>query len=76
MATRFRNLANLDLGTLNGSKNKNLVRYNASLQKFETITIDTLIGLTTDLPTTFIDTVEANINIDNIDTVNYNGGTF
>ena len=76
MPTRFRDLASSNLGSLTGNKNKNVIRYNASSGQFETVDIDTLTGLTTNIPDSLVSVVEANIDLANVQTVNYNGGTF
>jgi len=76
MPTRFRDLASSNLGSLTGNKNKNVICYNASSGQFETVDIDTLTGLTTNIPDSLVSVVEANIDLANVQTVNYNGGTF
>jgi hypothetical protein len=76
MPTRFRDLNSNNFGSLNASKNKNLVRYNATSGKFETITIDDLLGLAENIPETFTDFVEQNIDVNNLQLEGVDGGTF
>ena len=76
MPTRFRDLGSNNFGSLNASKNKNLVRYNATSGKFETITIDDLLGLVENIPETFTDFVEQNIDVNNLQLEGVDGGTF
>jgi len=76
MPTRFRDLASSNLGSLTGNKNKNIIRYNASSGQFETIDIDTLTGLTTNVPDSLVDIIEQNIDLTNISSVTYDGGAF
>lgn len=76
MPTRFRDLGDNNFGSLNASKNKNLVRYNATSGKFETITIDDLLGLAENIPETFTTFVEENIDPDNLQLEGVDGGTF
>lgn len=76
MPTRFRDMDSNNFGSLNASKNKNLVRYNATSGKFETITIDTLLSFSTDVPTSFTEIVEQNIDPDNLSLEGVDGGLF
>lgn len=76
MPSRIRDLKDVNLGTLNNSKNKNLIRYNSTSGKFESISIDTLLGFSTNIPTSFVDVVEQEINTDNILLKNVDGGSF
>jgi len=76
MPTRFRDLGSNNFGSLNASKNKNLVRYNATSGKFETITIDELLAFAENIPETFTDFVEQNIDPDNLQLEGVDGGTF
>jgi len=76
MPTRFRDLDSNNFGSLNASKNKNLVRYNATSGKFETITIDELLAFAENIPETFTDFVEQNIDPDNLQLEGVDGGTF
>ena len=76
MPTRLRDLTNTDFGTLNATKNKNIMRYNASTGKFDIVQIDTTLGLTTTPPQSFVDVVESKIDVDNITFRGVDGGTF
>lgn len=76
MPTRLQDLTNTDFGTLDATKNKNVMRYNASSGKFDVIQIDTTLGLTTSLPQSFVDVVESKIDIDKVTFRGLDGGTF
>lgn len=76
MPTRFRDLSNLTTGALDASKNRNVIRYNATSGKFETTTIDTLLSFSTDSPNTFVDVVEENLDAGNLQLEGVDGGTF
>ena len=76
MPTRFRDLGSNNFGSLNASKNKNLVRYNATSGKFETITIDELLSFAENIPETFTNFVEENIDANNLQLESVDGGTF
>lgn len=76
MPTRFRDLGDNNFGSLNASKNKNLVRYNATSGKFETITIDELLSFATDIPESFTTFVEENIDTNNLQLEGIDGGSF
>jgi len=76
MPTRFRDLSSNNFGSLNVSKNKNLIRYNATSGKFETITIDELLSFAENIPEAFTDFVEENIDVNNLQLESVDGGTF
>lgn len=76
MPSRIRDLKDVNLGILDSSKNKNLIRYNSTSRKFESISIDTLLGFSTDIPTSFVNVAEQEINTDNILLKNLDGGSF
>ena len=76
MPTRFRDLSSNNFGSLNASKNKNLIRYNATSGKFETITIDELLSFAENIPEAFTDFVEENIDVNNLQLESVDGGTF
>jgi len=76
MPTRLRDLTNLTTGPLNASKNKNIIRYNATTGRFETITIDTLLGFSTNTPDSFVDIVEERLDAGNLQLEGVDGGTF
>lgn len=76
MPSRIRDLKDVNLGTLDGSKNKNLIRYNSNSGKFETINIDTFLGFSTDTPNSFVDVVTQELDPNNILLKNVDGGSF
>ena len=76
MPTRLRDLSDTDFGTLNSTKNKNIMRYNHSTGKFDVIEIDSTLGLSTIPPQTFVQVVENEIDIDNISISGLDGGVF
>ena len=76
MPTRLQDLTNTDFGTLDATKNKNVMRYNASSGKFDVIQIDTTLGLTTSLPQSFVDVVESKIDVNKVTFRGLDRGTF
>jgi len=76
MPTRFRDMDSNNFGTLNASKNKNLVRYNATSGKFETITIDTLLSLSTDVPASIVQVIEEKVDPNKLTLERIDGGAF
>lgn len=74
MPSRIRDLKDVNLGTLDNSKNKNLIRYNSTSGKFESVSIDTLLGFSTDIPASFVDRVEQEVNTNNILLKGVDGG--
>lgn len=76
MPTRFRDLTNVNFGTLNSNKNKNVIRYNSTTGKFETITIDTLLSFSTNPPDAIIDIIQENVNTVGLEVKTIDGGTF
>jgi len=76
MPTRFRDLTNVNFGALNSNKNKNVIRYNSTTGKFETITIDTLLSFSTNPPDTIIDIIQENVNTVGLEVKTIDGGTF
>jgi len=77
MPTRLRDLTDTDLAALDDTKNKNIMRFNATTGKFDVITIDSTLGISTDIPQTFVQTVENEIDADNIASfTGVDGGSF
>lgn len=74
--TLFRNLNDADFGTLNTSKNKYVMKYNATTKKFELISTDSALSLSSDPPQSFVDTIESEVNVANIVLSNADGGQF
>ena len=80
-ARRFRDITNVNLGTLNASKNKNLVRYNASTGEYNLVPMDSILVSeqvldNQDLPNTFVDTIEEQIDAANLEFRGIDGGSF
>jgi len=77
MPTRFRDLLNTNLPILNNSKNKHLMCYNASLNKFEIISSDVIVSsAATSISDSFVTQVEQEINVNNITFAGIDAGTF
>ena len=74
--TLFRNLSDTDFGNLNASKNKYVMKYNATTKKFELVSTDSALSLSSDPPQPFVDTIESEVNVANIALSNADGGTF
>ena len=73
---------NNNSSTLANATNKYLLKYNHSLGKFDLVSSDDLIASATTqdnntaLPDAFIDQIEEQIEFDNIQNRNYDGGAF
>lgn len=76
MPSRIRDLKDVNFGTLDNFKNKNLIRYNSSSNKFESVSIDTVLGFSTNIPTSFVDAVEQEVDVNNLLLKNVDGGSF
>ena len=74
--TLFRNLSDTDFGNLNASKNKYVMKYNATTKKFELTSIDSSLSLSSDPSQSFVDAVANEVNVANIALSNADGGTF
>lgn len=77
MPRRMRDLSDTDLGTLNSTKNKYVMRYSASSGKFDIVNVDTIISAaSTSIPDQFVTQVEAEVDINKIAFFGLDGGTF
>ena len=77
MPRRMRDLSDTDLGTLNSTKNKYVMRYSASSGKFDIVNVDTIISAaSTSIPDQFVTQVEAEVDTNNISFSGLDGGTF
>jgi hypothetical protein len=76
MPTRLRDLSDTDFGTLDSTKNKNAMRYNASTGKFDVIPADDVLSSVTALPESFVQTVESQIDANNLTFDGVDGGVF
>ena len=76
----FRGMGDANFGTLNNSKNKHLVAYDASQNKFVMKSMDDVFSsvqvLDGDLPDDFVTQIEAEINVDNMELGKVDGGSF
>jgi len=76
MPSRLRDFPDSNFGTLNQSKNKKMMRYNALEGKFDLVDIDSVLGIITSIPNNFIQTVEQEIDIVNIGLNGIDAGLF
>lgn len=79
MPTRVRDLNDTDLQNLNNSKNKYVLRYNADLDKFDVVSVDSILSETStdsDVPDDFVTQVEDQVNVNNIGFSGVDAGTF
>ena len=76
----FRDLGDTNFGTLGNSKNKHLVAYDASQNKFVMRSMDDVFSsdavLDGDLPDDFVTQIEAEIDTANMDLTAVDGGGF
>jgi hypothetical protein len=78
MPTRLRDLTDTDLQNLDSTKNKYVMRYSASADKFVLVTADQVLSTSSednDLPDDFVTQVEQEVDINNI-VFGIDGGTF
>ena len=77
MPTRLRDLTDTDLQNLNSTKNKYVMRYSASADKFDIISADTIVSAaSTNIPDNFVTQVEQEVDVNNITFAGLDGGTF
>lgn len=76
MPIKLRDLGDTNFGSLNQSKNKNVIRYNHSIGKFDIISADEILSRADNPPESFIDVVESEIDINNVTFTGIDGGTF
>ena len=76
----LRNMGDTNFGTLGNSKNKNLVAYDASQNKFVMRSMDDVFSsdavLDGDLPDDFVTQIEAEIDVANMELNAVDGGGF
>lgn len=79
-STQFRGLANVNTPILNDTRNRFLMKYNASTDKFDLVSADSFIDTSTtdgSVPNAFITQIEQQINTSNITNIgSLDGGTF
>lgn len=76
MPIRLRNLQDADFDPLNQSKNKNVMRYNHSIGKFDVIPADSVLSIASTLPQSFVDAVESEVDVNNVTFTGLDGGVF
>lgn len=80
MPAQFRSFENVNTPILNNTRNKFLMRYNASTNNFDLVSADSLIDTSTDdsnVPDPFVTQLETQIDTANIDRqVDIDGGIF
>ena len=78
--TRFRDITNVNLGVLNGSKDKHLVKYVASSGTYVLASSDIILSspqvIDNDLPDSFVSEVEDSIDAANLEFGGIDGGAF
>ena len=77
---RFRDISNQNFGALGDSKNNNLVRYNAPIERYTLESEDNILAsaqvLDGDLPDDFVTTIENQMDAANLDFSGLDGGSF
>lgn len=74
---RFREIPNVNLGTLNASKNGHIVRYDVSTNQYSLVDPDAMLSTASDgIPTDFIRQIETQIDTNNMDIGGVDGGSF
>ena len=77
MPRRFRDLNDTAFDPLNQSKNRNVVRYNHSIGRFDVIDADSVLSIaSTTVPQDFVDVVQSEIDVNNITFTGIDGGVF
>jgi len=77
MPTRLRDLTDTDLQNLNSTKNKYVMRYSASSDKFDIVPADTIVSASsTNIPDDFVAQVEQEVDTAKIGFLGLDGGTF
>ena len=79
-SVQFRGLENVNTPILNSTRNKFLMRYNATTDKFDLVSADSFIDTSTDdsnVPDQFVTQLEQQIDVDQIDRdEDFDGGSF
>ena len=79
MPVNFRSFQNVNTPILNNTRNKFLMRYNATDNKFDLVSADSFIDTSVsdnNIPDTFVTQAEQQIDTENIDTGDIDGGSF
>ena len=79
-SVQFRGLENVNTPILNSTRNKFLMRYNATTDKFDLVSADSFIDTSTDdsnVPDQFVTQLEQQIDVNQIDRdEDFDGGSF
>lgn len=79
MPRNFRQLDDFGETTLGVTKNKHVLRYNNSTGKFDLIPFDTALAVSAsdgDISDSFVDQLEEEIEVSEVQRFNYDGGSF
>lgn len=79
MPRNFRNLDDFGTTTLNASTNKHVLRYNNNTGKFDLIPFDTALSKAAedrDIDDVFVDQLEEQIEVGEVQNFTYDGGSF
>ena len=79
MAVRFRNLANLNLGQLNNSTDKHLIKYNGNSTTFELFSVNELLDTSTtdnNVSDSFVEQLEEELDTSVIQIESIDAGSF
>lgn len=80
MALRLRDLLNVNFGTLDNSKNKQVVSYNSSSNLYGLVNSDTVFSsnqvLDGNLPDNFVTQIENEVDLGDMDLTGVDGGLF
>lgn len=78
--SNIRDMSNADFGTLDSTKNKHMIVYDATSDTFVIRDMDAIFSsdqvLDGDLPDDFVDQIEEELDLDNMDISNVDGGGF
>ena len=77
---QLQDMTNADFGTLDSTKNKHMIVYDAASDTFVIRDMDTVLSsdqvLDGDLPDDFVDQIEEELDLGNMDISNVDGGSF
>jgi hypothetical protein len=79
MATRLRDLVDLDVAPLTAAKNRYVMRYNSTSDKFDLIPFDTALSVSAedgDIDDSFVDQLEVEVEPREGANFRYDGGSF
>ena len=79
MATRLRDLVDLDVAPLTAAKNRYIMRYNSTSDKFDLIPFDTALAVSAedrDIDDSFVDQLEIEVDPKEGQNFRYDAGSF